>query len=467
LGVFSDIINRVSLEELSRATAKPVLQTEPDYPTLNSLVVVASKAMDLLEGKQTRSALKTGVIAGSIAKMMGLSNRDVASVVYAALLHDIGLARLVSEIYPHLPADYSEKQLFQDHALLNARVISQPAALSASSTLQHLLQQHPLYTKVFLEDVNLSYDVISLIEAHHELCDGSGYPFGLTGDQIPLGAKILAFADVIESILETIIKDSSSLVSRKHALQSFMDIKAPGKFDTEVVQVFSSLIESNEEFLRLLHTLELENMLKALLPEREALLSGEDLLTFLSTLGELSDSTMVLYKQGRSRTVARLAANLANEIEIPKKQQGELYLAGLIMDVGHLATPAALLMKTEALTLEERLIIQNHPLHTVEIFKGLPGLDNAVLWASEHHERLNGKGYPGQKKGPEISIGGRLLALADVFEALTTKRPFRNYCFEPMDALPVMGQGRQTLYDSELVNVLKTVIFNQTLPTAF
>lgn len=459
---FSKIIQTVSAATPQKQPAKPVASSTS--LSLNHLVKVCAKAMDLLEAKTPRASFKTAVIAGSIAKIMQLPNRDVASIVYAALLHDIGFARLTPEIVRHLPPNGSEKTLYQEHALLNAKVISKPADQMQTDNLTHFIQQHPLYAKPFVAALRLSSDVTALIESHHELCDGSGYPFGLSAEQIPLGAKILTFADVVECILETIVKDASTLVSRKQALESFMEIKAPGKFDPEVIQVFSSLITTNDDFLRLLHTLDVETMLDALLPQRDVALSEDAVLSILTALSESADATMAGYKDGRSKRVATLAASLAQSIEIHPEQQGELYLAGLIMDIGHLATPAHILFQPKQLSLEDKLSIYDHPRHTAEIFKGLPGFDNIILWASEHHERLNGKGYPSQKRGSEISIGGRLLALADVYEALTHERPFRPYTYEAIDALPVIGQGRQTLYDTELVGVLKSVIMNASLP---
>jgi len=456
LGVFSEVAERFRGPENH---GRP--RQENNSPSINDLVMATSKAMDLLEGKPLRSGLKVAVIAGSIAKMMALPERDVASVVYAALLHDIGLARMVSDLFPHLPPGLTEKQLFQTHALHNARVIGNPYERPLSTDLFQLFHQHPIYAKEFVRQMHLSEDVSDLIIAHHELCDGSGYPFGLTHEQIPVGARILTFADVVEGVLEGVSKEMSGLTSRRHALESFMEIKTVGKFDPDVVEVFKNLIEDNDDFLKMIASLEVENMVRCLLPERTMLLGGGTLLSVAEAMGALSDSLMSLYKTGRSRRVADLSLCLAETLGIHREQCGELALAALLMDLGHLATPAALLMKTGPLTADERAVIQDHPLLTREVLKGVPGFENIMLWASEHHERMNGKGYPGQKKGFELSIGGRILALADVFDALTSHRPYRSHAHEPMDALPVIGQGRMTLYDNQLVNLLRKVVLNR------
>lgn len=432
-------------------------------PGLNDLLLAASKAMDLMEGKPIRSAMKTAVIAGSIAKLMELPQREATSIVYAALLHDIGLARLLSDLYPHLPPGVSEKQLLSTHQLINARVIGAPHERPLSTDLTQLLNEHPLLAKDFVEQAGLSEDVAELIAAHHELCDGSGYPFGLKAEQIPLGAKILAFANVAEGVLSAPAKEVAGLTTRRHALESFLEIKAAGKFDPDVIEVFRNLIDQNEDFIKQISTLEVEQMVRQLLPERSLPLNGPELLKIVQALGLLADQQLALYKSGRSQNVARLAMQIAEALGIGREQCGELAVAAMLMDVGHLGTPIGLLLRSGTLNAEERELIHDHVIQTQEVIKGIPGFENIQLWSSENHERMNGKGYPGQKKGYEISVGGRILALADVFDALTHHRPYRTHAHEPMDALPVIGQGRQTLYDNQLVTVLRKVVLESEL----
>jgi HD-GYP domain-containing protein (c-di-GMP phosphodiesterase class II) len=456
LGVFSEVAERFRGPE----TPQRVRHNQGKLPSINDLMVATSKAMDLLEGRPMRTGLKVAVIAGSIARLMALPSREVASIVYAALLHDIGLARMVSDIYPHLPPGMSEKHLFQSHQLVSARIIGSPHERPFSGELYTIFHQHPLTAREFIAKVHLSEDVADVIATHHELCDGSGYPFGLTEEQIPIGGRILAFADVVEGVLENCTKEVSGLTSRRLALENFMEIKTPGRFDQTVVKVFRDMITGNEDFLRMIASLEVENMVRSLLPERAMLMSGPTLLSVVGAMGALSDSLMPLYKGGRSRRIADFATSLAESLGIHREQCGELAMAGMLIDIGHLGTPIHLLLKNAPLTADERSVIRDHPVFGQEVLKSVPGFDNIALWVSEHHERMNGKGYPANRKGFEISIGGRILALADVFDALTSHRPYRTHAHEPMDALPVIGQGRMTLYDNQLVNLLRKVVLS-------
>lgn len=428
-------------------------------PTLTDVLLAISKAQDLLKGQPLRSTMKVSVIAGSVAKLMGLSSRETAAVVYAGLIYDLGLVRIASDIYGNLPrqshATGGEKELFRQHALINARVIGNPHDdETGKSVIHQLLTHHPQAAASYIDSLHLSGDIKTIVECHHELCDGSGYPFGLTKDTIPIGAAILAFADTVEGVMAEV----SGLTSRRHALESFLDIKVSGRFHPEVVSAFRGLVEDNDEFLKRIAGLEVADMAKQLVPERQTPLSGDMLLDMMRVLGRLADDMTPLYTKGHADRSAGVAAGIANRLGISPPQCGELVIAALTHDVGRLALPIQLLLKSGPLNDAEWETVRDHPRHTEEVLRDLPGFANIVLWASEHHERMNGRGYPGNKKGFEISVGGRIIAIADAFTALTSPRPYRTHAHELMDALPVLGQGRFTQFDNQLVSILRQAV---------
>lgn len=426
-------------------------------PGMTDLLVSVSKAMDLLEARPLRTGVRVAVIAGSIARIMGLSGREATSIIYAALLHDIGLAKIAADLYGYLPRHGTEKDLFSVHALLNARAVANPYEQSTYEQLHQILSLHPQMAANFIRQLHLSEDVVDIVAAHHELCDGSGYPLGLTAEQIPLGGKILAFADTVDSAMAEV----TGLTPRQQALESFLEIKTVGKFDPDVVAAFRRIIDQNPDFLRRLAGLDVETMLRELVSERQVPLSGDMLLDIVRAMGELPDSLLPLYTKGQAEKTARVAVRIAEKLGIHREQCGELLLAALCLNLGKLALPIEVLLKQGTLSEGDWEKIYDYPHLTEEVLKGLPGFESIVLWASEHHERMNGRGYPSRKKGFEISVGGRILAIADVFVALTSARPYRNHpAHEPLDAIPILGQGRNTLYDNQLVSVLRQVILD-------
>ncbi|MFC1589995.1 HD-GYP domain-containing protein [Candidatus Omnitrophota bacterium] len=125
--------------------------------------------------------------------------------------------------------------------------------------------------------------------------------------------------------------------------------------------------------------------------------------------------------------IADYCAAIAEELKLPKEKRKTLRYASIMHDIGKLILPDEILQKKSGLTPEEREIVKKHTTLGAEIFKGSdsPLLQSARTIILTHHERYDGTGYPqGLKKG-KIPLSGRIVALADVFDALTSKRSYK------------------------------------------
>lgn len=154
---------------------------------------------------------------------------------------------------------------------------------------------------------------------------------------------------------------------------------------------------------------------------------------------------------GHQRRVARLAVAIAREMSLPDDTVESIEMAGIIHDIGKVAVPAEILSKPGRLSDMEHDFIKVHPRSGYDVLKdaALPyPLAEIVL---QHHERLDGSGYPQGLKGHEILLEARILAVADVAEAMVSHRPYRPAC--GLDAaLDQLRQGKGVLYDGEAVN---------------
>jgi PAS domain S-box-containing protein/putative nucleotidyltransferase with HDIG domain len=163
------------------------------------------------------------------------------------------------------------------------------------------------------------------------------------------------------------------------------------------------------------------------------------------------------YTSGHSAGVAGLAEAIARVMGLPEGQITGVYIAGVLHDIGKMAVPVEILVKPGRLTDMEMSLIQRHPEAGYEILKGINfpwPVGQATL---QHHERMDGSGYPHGVKGDTIIREARILAVADVVDAMTHHRPYRP-AFSVQDAIEEISKGRGRLYDPQVVDVCIEVL---------
>jgi HD-GYP domain-containing protein (c-di-GMP phosphodiesterase class II)/CHASE2 domain-containing sensor protein len=131
------------------------------------------------------------------------------------------------------------------------------------------------------------------------------------------------------------------------------------------------------------------------------------------------------YTYGHSSRVALFSEEIARRMNVPESLIEMIRMAGMLHDVGKIGVPEAILHKPGKLTEEEFALMQMHPEIGIKILEPLDQFYNLIPIVSGHHEKINGKGYPKGLKGKAIPIGARILAVADVYDALTSDRPYR------------------------------------------
>jgi len=131
------------------------------------------------------------------------------------------------------------------------------------------------------------------------------------------------------------------------------------------------------------------------------------------------------YTCGHSERVALLSRRLAKEIGLPDNQVERIYMAGLLHDVGKIGVPEAVLQKTGRLTAEEFDQMKRHPGVGARILSDIKQVEDIIPGVLHHHERYDGKGYPAGLSGQNIPLMGRIICLADCFDAMTSNRTYR------------------------------------------
>jgi putative nucleotidyltransferase with HDIG domain len=165
------------------------------------------------------------------------------------------------------------------------------------------------------------------------------------------------------------------------------------------------------------------------------------------------------YTAGHQRQVATLAVEIGRVMELGADQLFGLHLGATIHDIGKISIPAEILTRPGALSEPEYMIIRGHPAVGHEILRGIefPWPITNMVW--QHHERMDGSGYPLGLKGGQICIEARIIAVADVFDAIVSHRPYRP-ARQMADALAELRQGRGTIYDEAVVDAGLTFLGN-------
>jgi len=132
------------------------------------------------------------------------------------------------------------------------------------------------------------------------------------------------------------------------------------------------------------------------------------------------------YTSGHSESVANIASNIAQKMSLSKNEIKDTYWAGMVHDIGKLLVPLHILNKDETLTDSEYELIKKHPYWGYKALSKSDSLKHIAKYVLHHHERWDGKGYPYALKGDEIPLISQILAVADAWDAMTSKRAYRD-----------------------------------------
>jgi putative nucleotidyltransferase with HDIG domain len=163
------------------------------------------------------------------------------------------------------------------------------------------------------------------------------------------------------------------------------------------------------------------------------------------------------YMRGHSARVADLAATIAAELGLPDDDVDRIRTAGRLHDIGKIATREELLLRHGSLSPEEFAHVKQHVITAAQILAPLTHLADVIADVRGHHERWDGSGYPDGLRGTDIPIGARVIAAAEVFDALTTSRPYQERLAPPV-ALERLAELSGSALDPDVCRALTTVV---------
>jgi putative two-component system response regulator len=167
-----------------------------------------------------------------------------------------------------------------------------------------------------------------------------------------------------------------------------------------------------------------------------------------------------IFLRGHSRRVAELAASIAAELQLDEDTIELVRLAGRLHDIGRIGTRDSVLNKPDALTSDEVAHVRDHVRIGVEILAPLRHLGRVLDFIHEHHEQFDGAGYPRGLRGDAISIGGRILAAAEAFDALTSPRAYRAP-LNPGEAIELLEGASGSRLDPMVFEALRSCVLRR------
>lgn len=347
-----------------------------------------STALELTSNGISKHHLETAIIANSIAQQLQLSQDTLQTLLYASLLHDIGAASNWEEKHQIMHNDQQES-IF-NHAELGYNILKDSRQLG----------------------------VLAIPIRHHHDRIAGGNPSGLKGQEIPLLSRIIHLAEGIDIRIDK----NDHIFNQRNKILDYIDNS--DIFDPELIQVVLDIAKTESFWLDIVNSSYQNEFINGLSFLGKVMFDNDDLIQIAEIFSEIVDATSP-FTASHSRDVALVSRSLAKMHGYNKEEAKMFYLAGLLHDLGKLAIPNAILTKPGNLTKNEYDLIKQHPYYSFRILEQIEGFDFIATWVSQHHESLDAAGYPNRLTMDKISLGARIITVADVFCALTEDRPYR------------------------------------------
>lgn len=389
--------------------------------TRKAFLVAISRVFDLAEGRPLGHAQRVAYIGTELGRDAGLGHTDAETVFFACLLHDAGAAVCP----PHPLRDAAPGASFVAGAASTAEILASVPSGSWADAVR-AIRRHAEEGARIARKLGLPDAVAEAIYRHHDCWDGSG---GDGGSSASLATRMVAAADRLESLIAL---DPSPLTVRRRIGRLITEM-AGAEVAPDVAAHMLAVAARDDFWLGLY-----DNDLAAglMVYGQGPVLTPHELVECAAAVSDVVDARSG--RDGsRGRRVAELAARVALAAGLSQRRADLVRLAALLQDIGAFGIPIALLHKPDILSIDEMAVMQQHPTFARDILSEAPGLGAAAWWVACHHERVDGKGYPGMLQGDEVPVEAQLIGMAEAFDALTSDRPYRRAML-PADAIQVM-----------------------------
>jgi HD-GYP domain-containing protein (c-di-GMP phosphodiesterase class II) len=389
---------------------------EPEVHLVD-LIMCLSDAMDFISPEVVNHHIQVAYIAFGIGDELGLSVQQKRDLVLAGALHDIGAFSLKERL--------------------------DVLAFDAENTQKHADVGYSL-----LSILKPLEGIASAVKFHHVFWDyGKGSE--VKKKQVPLASHILHLADRVA----VLVNRKQEVLGQARKISDTVREQSGKMFMPSLVDAFGRLAVREYFWLDLVS------------PSLRAILSGspktvtigldtEDLLAFSRLFARIIDFKSP-FTAAHSSGVAACAEMLAGHSGFSGRDCTRMRIAGYLHDLGKLAVPLEILDKPARLGKKEFNVIMHHAFYTRRILDAMPALNSINAWASFHHERLDGSGYPFHLRQEDLPLGSQIMAVADVFTAVSENRPYRSGMTKGVALGVLEGMADDSALNPGIVSLLR------------
>ncbi|BCG66058.1 MAG: hypothetical protein methR_P3934 [Methyloprofundus sp.] len=358
---------------------------------LHETIFFLSDSLNLLGSKQIDHGKRVAYITAECGKALQWDDQQIDDLFLAAILHDCGISKTV--VYERL-VSFNGKNA-GNHCVTGSELLSACLPLA------------------YLSDCILHHHV------DWEELKGIDLP-----DSVKLSANCIYMADTVDFLVLQYLDNDPNILANKETIRKHIASKRDSFFAAEIVDVFLELSKP-EAFWLTLEKGHNSGYATAWMGHKQVVpTSFTDLKSIALLYARMVDAKSH-YTKSHSEGVANLSRYLGELFGLTEHTCDKLELAGLLHDLGKLRVPDAILEKPGKLTDSEWFVMQRHSYDTYDIIKDIQGFEEISLWASQHHERIDGSGYPFRSSHDDLSLEARIIAVADVFQSLSQDRPYR------------------------------------------
>ncbi len=380
---------------------------------LLNLLLSLSDALDLASPYLALHQMRTALTAWEIAKVMKVPTEDMNDLFIASLLHDVGALSLEEKVSIHQ---------FEE-------IDTEP---------------HCIWGEAFLEKVPLFVHASKFVRYHHTSQTRMNFT---TSDPVFYCSQILQLADYVERLI-----DRSKYILHQDKQITNSIISLDQRIYSDAIEAFRYIAVREDFWLdltspRLYSILLHSGPVKGIEIDLAQLISISELFKYL--IDFRSKFTSV-----HSTGVATAATNIARKFGLTDTEIELMKVAGNLHDLGKLVIPNSILEKPGKLTEDEFALMKQHTYFTYSVLTSIGGIQDIAEWAAFHHEHLDGSGYPFHLRAPKLSTGARIMAVADIFTALSEDRPYRKGMVGKEIQTIIVDSGEKGYLDQNIIEVL-------------